>query len=359
MQRGWWISVPLFLPWVLRHTHNPRGGFLIGLSSASEITPGLSLYRSPGGVQSLTPVNPHKPSRDPGRGDAISSECNEMPWSFIREPGTGQTQWWLRKMMPGPESEAQSERGHSTKKPHCHFCHQEAPRRSPQRQGTPKFNHKTQNWRRGSPARPLHHGRCVKHWGSRSRKRAQPWVTILSKSCVKIHMIPPCWPWHTARVHHWWFLSLPSFFNHHWQPQFCLNVKLLSSGPFSSSWWSAPWGSLTGLSHVHLWPCYQLSKQQTQWTNARAVHISALKLSSSTEEKTKTAAPASSPWMASLPDLISQHPLPGLLPSRDTDLGPPLESPGPFLPRDLYMLFPLRWCSSPQHPEGLYSPFRS
>lgn len=45
-------------------------------------------------------------------------------------------------------------------------------------------------------------------------------------------------------------------------------------------------------------------------------------------------------WPACL-TASSNNPSPCVLPSRDTHLGPPPESPRPFLPRDLHMLFPL------------------
>ena len=125
------------------HALPPGEVALLGSLSVSVVAPGLSSYRSSGDVQSLMPVNHHEPSKDPGWGDAISSECSEMPWSFIREPGTRQTQMMAKKNDARARGWGTVKGRHSTKKPHCHFCHQEAPRRSPQREETPKFNYKT------------------------------------------------------------------------------------------------------------------------------------------------------------------------------------------------------------------------
>lgn len=97
------------------------------------------MHRSSGDIQPRMPGTHREASRGPGPGDAISSECNEMPQSFIRDPGTGWTQMMTKKSDDArAEGEARSERATLDKETTVSLLSSGSSRKKPPQTGDPK-----------------------------------------------------------------------------------------------------------------------------------------------------------------------------------------------------------------------------
>lgn len=241
-------------------------------------------------------------------------------------------------------------------KPHCHFCHREAPRTNPS-PATEMQNAKT----RLPSVTPSDLKGC-RASSIGSRQGGGLWVTAPSHDLCDNSD-------EATQVSRQWCgsPSPPSFPNHHRQPPFYLRVAALSFGLLRSSvTLTAPWDFLIGpsLPHIHWWPCCPPPNSSHSEQTAGSPHPCFENLPWLSHCSSRRRLP---PWptgpngqltsasLTTSPDAPSH----ARCPPRTRGPSPSPQWPGPLLPRGPVRALPSAGMFAPQHSETFYSSSRS